>query len=150
MYEKTNSQGFSLIEMLRNFVTYNNLDDNTNYYDNQWDYFCKDWATNRVANFNTLLSDKLDSCLESLESDDTFKDIDEYREIISVISKYGLNKWNPIPHSQNNNKFMIIDTNPKTNKIYVNVLKGNKTPLEQRSYTLDEFNNFLNSPELFD
>ena len=43
----------------------------------------------------------------------------------------------------------IQDIDPQTNKIKVLVWKGTGIPVEPRSYTLDEFNNFLHSPELF-
>ena len=151
MYEETNSQGFSLLEMLRNFVVKNGLDDPTDFHENYYDYWCSDWSS-KVEEFNKDVSRQLDYCLEKIEDSNYFSDIDEYKQIVDVIKTYKMDRWNQVPHSKNQKfpKFKIQDIDPQTNKIKVLVWKGNSIPVEPRSYTLDEFNNFLHSPELFD
>ena len=149
MYEETNMQGFTFLEMLRGFVVKHGLEsDDDSYEDNIYDYWCSDWDS-KMVEFNRRLSGILDNCLEKIEDSDYFSDLEQFKKITSVVSKYGIDKFNYVPHSKNL-KFKIQDVDPQTNKIKVLVWKGTSKPVEVRSYTLDEFNNFLHSPGLFD
>jgi hypothetical protein len=89
----------------------------------------------------------LDKILEKMEDSDDFVDVYEYSQIFDRISKkYNLN------HSyktKTGRQFFIRSIDPATNKIIVQVYKK-EGGLEDRSYTEEEFNNFLVSPELFE
>ena len=97
----------------------------------------------KVKNFE----DQLDKILEKMEDSDVFIDVNKYSEIFDRISKnYNLNhKYK----TKTGREFFIRNIDPATNKIIVQVNKKDGG-MEDRSYTEEEFNNFLVSPELFE
>ena len=79
-------------------------------------------------------------------------DIDEYRKILNTITpKYEFRRSYPLPKDKTKT-FSIISIDPKTNKILVqyNNYKGLQGKKERRNLSLEEFNNFLYHPELFE
>jgi hypothetical protein len=86
--------------------------------------------------------------IEKAENNPEFSNIEEYSEIVKRInSRY---KFNNRYETKYGREFFIRKIEPKTNKIHVEVFKPNNGGLEERSYTEEEFENFINSPELFE
>jgi predicted nucleotide-binding protein (sugar kinase/HSP70/actin superfamily) len=112
--------------------------------ENRWEIDCNDFDD---ESFNRVVEDQLDKILEKMEDSDDFIDVNKYSEIFDRITKnYNLNhKYK----TKTGREFFIRSINPATNKIIVQVNKK-EGGLEDRSYTEEEFNNFLVSPELFE
>ena len=112
--------------------------------ENRWEIDCNDFDD---ESFNRVVEDQLDKILEKMEDSDDFIDVNKYSEIFDRISKnYNLNhKYT----TKTGREFFIRSIDPATNKIIVQVNKK-EGGLEDRSYTEEEFNNFLVSPELFE
>ena len=112
--------------------------------ENRWEIDCNDFDD---ESFNRVVEDQLDKILEKMEDSDDFIDVNKYSEIFDRITKnYNLNhKYK----TKTGREFFIRSIDPSTNKIIVQVNKK-EGGLEDRSYTEEEFNNFLVSPELFE
>ena len=112
--------------------------------ENRWEIDCNDFDD---ESFNRVVEDQLDKILEKMEDSDDFIDVNKYSEIFDRITKnYNLNhKYT----TKTGREFFIRSIDPATNKIIVQVNKK-EGGLEDRSYTEEEFNNFLVSPELFE
>lgn len=112
--------------------------------ENRWEIDCNDFD---YESFNRVVEDQLDKILEKMEDSDDFIDVNKYSEIFDRITKnYNLNhKYK----TKTGREFFIRSIDPSTNKIIVQVNKK-EGGLEDRSYTEEEFNNFLVSPELFE
>ena len=112
--------------------------------ENRWEIDCTDFDS---ESFNRVVEDQLDKILEKMEDSDDFVDVYGYSQIFDRISKkYNLNHRY---ETKTGREFFIRSINPATNKIIVQVYKK-EGGLENRSYTEEEFNNFLVSPELFE
>lgn len=112
--------------------------------ENRWEIDCNDFDG---ESFNRVVEDQLDKILEKMEDSDDFVDVYEYSQIFDRISKkYNLNHRYS---TKSGREFFIRKIDPATNKIIVQVFKK-EGGLEDRSYTEEEFNNFLVSPELFE
>jgi hypothetical protein len=112
--------------------------------ESRWEIECNDFDD---ESFNRVVEDKLDKILEKMEDSDDFVDVYEYSQIFDRISKkYNLNHRY---ETKSGREFFIKRIDPATNKIIVKVYKK-EGGLEDRSYTEEEFNNFLVSPELFE
>lgn len=116
------------------------------YEEYMYEYGCKDFD---MVSFNNTVENQLEKIWEKIESSDYFYNIEKYKEIIDkVLSKYVVKKWYTTPKDKDRN-FWIEKIDPKTNKIYIRTQKKSGS-LEQRSFTLDEFNNFLYNLEIFE
>jgi hypothetical protein len=86
---------------------------------------------------------------EALENSEKFKDVEEFRELVSKITsryKIGTNYTTP---KDNNIRFMISEFDPSDNSVLVMVKNlANKTT-EKRRLDLEGFEMLLNQPELF-
>ena len=112
--------------------------------ENRWEIECNDFDS---ESFNRAVENQLDKILEKMEDSDDFVDVYEYSQIFDRISKkYNLNFRY---ETKTGRGFFIKNIDPATNKIIVQVYKK-EGGLEDRSYTEEEFNNFLVSPELFE
>jgi hypothetical protein len=90
----------------------------------------------------------LDKMMEKLEGDSEFLNVLEYSEIFKrVTSRYQLNNRYETKYGK---EFFVRGIEPSTNKIIIEVFKKDNGGLEERSYTEEEFENFLVSPELFE
>lgn len=87
--------------------------------------------------------------IEKAENNPEFSNIEEYSEIVKrITSRY---KFNSRYETKYGREFFIRKIEPKTNKIHVEVFRKDGTAeMEERSYTEEEFENFINSPELFE
>jgi hypothetical protein len=113
-----------------------------------WDEYryeiqCNDFDEERL---NIVIGEELDEILEELEESDKYVDILEYSNIYDrVVSKYPTNTRSKTSYGR---EFFIREIDPETNRIHMDVFT--KTGVARRSYTEEEFNNFLVSPELFE
>jgi hypothetical protein len=105
---------------------------------------CDDFDYESVDNY---ISNNLDKIIEKLEDESQYVDIHEYSELYKRLDlKYKINK---VYTTKYKTKFLYKGIDPGNNKITITVIKKNDE-LEDRSYTEEEFNNFLVSPELFE
>lgn len=112
--------------------------------ENRWEIECNDFDS---ESFNRSVENQLDKILEKMEDSDDFVDVYKYSQIFDRITKnYNLNHRYK---TKTGREFFIRNIDPSTNKIIVQVNKK-EGGLEDRSYTEEEFNNFLISPELFE
>ena len=119
------------------------------YEEYRFEYGCDDFDN---ESFQNEVERKLDKISEKLEDSNIFVDIDEYRKILNTITpKYEFRRSYPLPKDKTKT-FSIISIDPKTNKILVqyNNYKGLQGKQERRNLSLEEFNNFLYHPELFE
>ena len=86
-----------------------------------------------------------------MEDDDKFENIDKYQEIVSYITKkFKFGVWYSRPKDEDKTMIKIIRVNPENNKIEVESKKRGTMDFKKGSYDLEQFNNFLYHPELFD
>jgi hypothetical protein len=112
--------------------------------ENRWEIDCVDFDN---ESFNKTVGDQLDRILEKMEDSDEFIDVYEYSNIFNrITNNYHLNNRY---ETKSGREFFIRKIDPATNKIIVQVFKK-EGGMEDRSYTEEEFNNFLVSPELFE
>ena len=96
---------------------------------------------------DTYVSNNLDKIMEKLEDESKYVDIYEYSELYKRLSSKF--KINSRYFTDYNRDFFYRGIDPTNNKILIQVFKK-EGGLENRSYTEEEFNNFLVSPELFE
>jgi len=142
LYNNVGDKTLTLKEVL---TTIGHQDSNIGGWDeNRWEIYCNDFDE---KSFNELVESQLDKMFEKLEDSDEFLDVHEYSDIYNrIIQKYKLNNRY---ETKSGREFFILKIDPATNKIVVQVFKK-EGGLEDRSYTEEEFNNFLVSPELFE
>lgn len=143
LYEKYEMQGFSIVQLLREIISKNDLWGG-NYYENTYDYYGDfDGET-----FNKTVSEVLDNIGEMIEDEGFFVDLESYKKLLDRVSQFGIEKWNVVPANRKR-RFMIQDIDSTTNKIKLLVRDDDTGKVEPRSFDLEAFNNFLSSPELF-
>ena len=112
--------------------------------ENRWEVDCVDFDD---ETFNKTVEYRLDKILEKIENSEEFIDVYEYSDIYNRITdKY---KFDNRYTTKSGREFFIRKIDPSNNKIIVQVFKK-EGGMENRSYTEEEFNNFLVSPELFE
>jgi hypothetical protein len=97
---------------------------------------------------------ELEKILEEIEDSNKYPNLIKFREMVDeVLSQYDLNKYYNLKRGTNTEGFRVTKLDPTTNKIYLTYYKSGLTrgsESEVRSYTLEEFRNFLHNPELFE
>jgi hypothetical protein len=108
-----------------------------------YEYGCNDFD---YESYNKYVSGYLDKIMEKLEDESKYDDIQEYSELYNRLSL----KFKPkgLYDTKYGTQFIYNGIDPENNRILVVVYK--KNGMESRSYTEEEFNNFLVSPELFE
>lgn len=99
--------------------------------------------------FDSECSGYLDKIIDKLEDESEYEDIYAYGDIYKRLdSKFKINNRY---HTKNGRDFFYRGVNPKNNRILIQVFKTDgSVGTEDRSYSEEEFNNFLVSPELFE
>ena len=109
-----------------------------------YEYECDDFDNESIDRY---VSGYLDKIMEKLEDESQYVDIHEYSELYKRLAlKY---KVGSRYYTKNNRDFFYRGIDPANNRILIQVFKK-EGGLEDRSYTEEEFNNFLVSPELFE
>jgi hypothetical protein len=96
---------------------------------------------------------ELEKILEEIEDSDKYPNLIKFRKIVDeVLSQYDLNKYYDLKRGTDSEGFRITKLDPVTNKIFLSYHKSGLTQgkSEVRSYTLEEFQDFLHNPELFE
>jgi len=96
---------------------------------------------------------ELEKILEEIEDSDKYPNLIKFREMVDkVLSQYDLNKYYDLKRGTDTEGFRITKLDPVTNKIFLSYHKSGLTQgkSEVRSYTLEEFQDFLHNPELFE
>jgi len=142
LYNTVKDKTLGLMDVLKDI---GHRDSNLGGWDeNRWEIECTDFDS---ESFNRDVEDQLDKILEKIEDSDDFVDVGKYSEIYDRITKEF--KLNGRYKTKSGREFFIRNIDPATNKIIVQVYKKDGG-MEDRSYTEEEFNNFLVSPELFE
>ena len=142
LYNTVKDKTLGLMDVLKDI---GHRDSNIGGWDeNRWDIECTDFDD---ESFNRDVKYQLDKILEKIEDSDDFVNVDEYSNIYDRITKQF--SFNYKYKTKSDRDFFIRKIDPATNKIIVQVYKK-EGGLEERSYTEEEFNNFLVSPELFE
>jgi len=143
LYDSMGDKTLTISELLFRVGSEMNLADWAEYiYETQCDDFDEE-------SFDMYVSNNLDKILEKLEDESQYVDIYEYSELYKRLdSKYKINNRY---ETKSGREFFYRGINPENNRILVQVFKKEDGGgLEDRSYTEEEFNNFLVSPELFE
>jgi hypothetical protein len=112
--------------------------------ENIYELDCDDFD---YESLDTYVSNNLDKIMEKLEDESKYVDIYEYSELYKRLSsKFKINSRYFTDYKRD---FFYRGIDPTNNKIRIQVFKK-EGGLENRSYTEEEFNNFLVSPELFE
>jgi hypothetical protein len=109
-----------------------------------YEYQCDDFDNESYDRYVTIYLDKI---MEKLEDESQYDDIHEYSELYKRLAlKY---KIGGRYFTKNKRDFFYRGINPENNRILIQVFKK-EGGMENRSYSEEEFNNFLVSPELFE
>jgi hypothetical protein len=141
LYDTIGDKSLTIKELLFNIGSDMNI---ANWSDYIYELDCDDFDNESLDRY---VSDYLDKIMEKLEDESKYIDIYKYSELYKRLdSKFKINKVYPTKYKT---EFLYKGINPEDNKITIQVFKKDGS-LEDRSYTEDEFNNFLVSPELFE
>jgi hypothetical protein len=116
-----------------------------NYEDDSYNFSIDD------ESFNETVSEELDEMFEKLENEpEKYEKFISFAEKLNKLKKMGyeIGKTYPLPYD-NKKQFKIEEINKDTEKIILYYFSGVKDA-EKRSLSLEEFYNFLNTPELFE
>lgn len=100
--------------------------------------------------FNDVVKTNLERVLDEIEENpEEYEDTRKYGEIIQTLDKMGyeIGRYYPLPYD-NKKQFKIDGVNKENFRIILTYSGDNR--FERRTYSLEEFNNFLQSPELFE
>jgi hypothetical protein len=95
---------------------------------------------------NSEITRYVERMIEKAKDNPEFSNIEEYSEMVKrITSKYKIHMRYETKYGK---EFFIREFDPKTNKVHVQV--SSKNGWEDRSYSEEEFENFIISPELFE
>jgi hypothetical protein len=143
LYKKAGNKNLTISQLLKVFGDNYNIDSWSEY---AYEMECSDFddaALDRTVSYN------LDDMEEALENSEKFKDVEEFRELVSKITsryKIGTNYTTP---KDNNIRFMISEFDPSDNSVLVMVKNLTNKTTEKRRLDLEGFEMLLNQPELF-
>jgi hypothetical protein len=143
LYKKAGNKNLTISELLKVFGDNYNIDSWSEY---AYEMECSDFDD---ATLDRTVSSNLDDMEEALENSEKFKDVEEFRELVSKITsryKVGTNYTTP---KDNNIRFMISEFDPSDNSVLVMVRNLTNKTSEKRRLDLEGFEMLLNQPELF-
>ncbi len=143
LYDEVGDKTLSISELLFKIGSDMGL---TGWSDYIYDIDCTDFDQ---ESFDTYTSNKLDKIINKLEDESQYEDIYEYSELYKRLdSKFKINNRY---ETKSGREFFYRGINPKNNRILIQVFKRDgSVGMEDRSYSEEEFENFLVSPELFE
>ena len=122
--------------------------------DHLYDYDClrEDWDE---SSFNREVERSLDTILEKLSEDLEENKLSDLQKLINITKKYKLDTWYELPKDKggSEDRFRIHKIDKAKMKLVVLYKKydeKNNYEVEERSYTPEEFNNFLYNFEIFE
>ena len=144
LYSITGDKTVSIPEMFENLGK--SLDLNVGNYNEigreSWDIDDEKW--------NDVVKTNLERILEDIaENPEKYEGTRKYGEVLQALNKmgYDIGKFYKLPYNKSDS-FRITNVNKETLRITLEHFIGNEGTV--KSYSLEEFNNFLNSPELFE
>ena len=141
LYKYVGDTTLTLTELLKDLVKDN---DNFGWGENMYKIQPKDYDEEDV---NKDINRELTRMFEKIENNPEFINIQDFSEMFKRVTKNF--KINNRYETKYGKEFFIGKIDPTDNKITVEVFKKSGG-VEKRSYTEEEFNNFLVSPELFE
>lgn len=140
LYRQTKDTTLNLFDVLSSIV---GRKDYGGWYEYMYETECYDFDD---ESFNRWVTRQLDKIYEKLEDSEQFSNVKEYSRIYNdVHSKYPKDNRHT---TKTGKEFFFRGVDPKNNKILVQV--ATKDGWQDRSYSEDEFYNFIVSPELFE
>jgi hypothetical protein len=140
LYKQEKDTNFSISEVLSSILKRKEYG---NWYEYMYEIECYDFD---YDSFHRWTERQLDKIYEKLEDSDEFTNVNEYSRIFrEVQKKYPKDNRNT---TKSGKEFFFRGVDPKNNRILVQV--ATKDGWQDRSYSEDEFNNFIVSPELFE
>ncbi len=142
LYEKIDDKSVSLMSLFSELIDGSNMD----YSDWMYESWCQEEFEDVL---NKQITNSLTSIIEHINDSEEFADAVEYGRLYDkYVRKYGLENSHKSPISDDK-FFTIRGINPKNNKLIVGVAKDKPHYFQDREYDEEEFNVFLNQPELF-
>jgi hypothetical protein len=140
LYKQEKDTNFSVSEVLSSILK---RKDYGNWYEYMYEIECYDFD---YDSFHRWTERQLDKIYEKLEDSDEFTNVNEYSRIFrEVLKNYPKDERHK---TKSGREFFFRGVDPKNNRILVQV--ATKDGWQDRSYSEDEFYNFIVSPELFE
>jgi hypothetical protein len=147
LYDKYGNKSNDLLTLLKSVGHDKSVDGD--YWSNMYDYMGSNEFDSE--SFNRSVKYQLENIISDMEDGDKFVDLDEYKKIVSYVTKkFKYNVWYGRPKDESKMMFKVIRINPETNKVELEYKKKGTMDFKNGNYDLEQFNNFLYHPELFD
>jgi hypothetical protein len=147
LYDKYGNKNSDLLTLLKTLGHDKSVDGD--YWSNMYEYMGSNEFDSE--SFNRSVKYQLENIISDMEDGDKFADLDEYKKIVSYVTKkFKYNVWYGRPKDESKMMFKVIRINPETNKVELEYKKKGTMDFKQGNYNLEQFNNFLYHPELFD
>lgn len=147
LYDKYGNKSNDLLTLLKSVGHDKSVDGD--YWSNMYEYMGSNEFDSE--SFNRSVKYQLENIISDMEDGDKFADLDEYKKIVSYVTKkFKYNVWYGRPKDESKMMFKVIRINPETNKVELEYKKKGTMDFKQGNYDLEQFNNFLYHPELFD
>ena len=147
LYDKYGNKSNDLLSLLKSVGHDKSVDGD--YWSNMYEYMGSNEFDSE--SFNRSVKYQLENIISDMEDGDKFADLDEYKKIVSYVTKkFKYNVWYGRPKDESKMMFKVIRINPETNKVELEYKKKGTMDFKQGNYDLEQFNNFLYHPELFD
>lgn len=147
LYDKYGNKSSDLLTLLKTVGHDKSVDGD--YWSNMYEYMGSNEFDSE--SFNRSVKYQLENIISDMEDGDKFADLDEYKKIVSYVTKkFKYNVWYGRPKDESKMMFKVIRINPETNKIELEYKKKGTMDFKRGDYDLEQFNNFLYHPELFD
>jgi len=144
-YNDVENEKFTLSELLNKLMILYDKKNRGYWGELEYEVDCVDWDDNAMQEY---YSKSLDTMLETVEEDERFININKYNEIRDIVEKkYGY-EWVKTKKDPNIS-FIILNVQPETNKVLVNVYNDKTNKYHQRLLDLDGLYQLDNQPELF-
>lgn len=147
LYDKYGNKSNDLLTLLKSVGHDKSVDGD--YWSNMYEYMGSNEFDSE--SFNRSVKYQLENIISDMEDGDKFADLDEYKKIVSYVTKkFKYNVWYGRPKDESKMMFKVIRINPETNKVELEYKKKGTMDFKRGNYDLEQFNNFLYHPELFD
>jgi hypothetical protein len=144
-YSDVENYKFTLSELLNKLMKLYDNKERGYWNELEYEVNCDDWDDGYIQDY---YSKCLDQMVEKMEDDDRFINVDGYNEVKDIVdSKYGY-EW-VRTKKDSDISFLILNVQPETNKVLVNVYNDKTKKTHQRLLDIDGLYQLDNQPELF-
>jgi hypothetical protein len=145
LYKKTQSKQATIVELFKELGEEMDLD--IGYYNevamDSWDF--------DFEQFNDVVGDQLDTILEEIEDEpEKFEAFKNYADVLKKLNNMGYEIGGQYKVPNTDNSFRVEEIRKDDSKIVIVHWNKSSGRGERRSYTIEEFANYLHSPELFE